>query len=264
MAERRGTIRLWDLGSGLGLGEVRDFMEETFGPALACPPPRRLLKETSVPVLARRLAGHRITDTGRLGTDGGRASAKEVAAVTGILDGTADAPARRGTLLSGLALMAELGKAIGPSNLKAGAIHIVFTSALPGTWDASDCKYHARAVVCGFPSLVSTSGAVEGPSKPRGYYVAKMQGLTEEEARRKYIGRYLEHGDARMAGVAGGLAAQAVFYQLTGEPFCEKEGCRLFNARWQEQLVEAQVKSGRFCELHDRFLEELRRTRAKK
>jgi hypothetical protein len=91
-----------------------------------------------------------------------------------------------------------------------------------------------------------------------------MMGITEDEARKKYIGRYLEHGDERLSGVAKGLAAQAVFYHLTGQPFCEKEACRLFNARWQEQLLEAQVKSGKFCEQHGRFLKELRRVRAKK
>jgi hypothetical protein len=59
--------------------------------------------------------------------------------------------------------------------------------------------------------------------------------------------------------VAKGLAAQAVFYGLTGQPFCEKESCRLFNARWQEQLVESQLRSGKFCDQHNRFLKGLRR-----
>ena len=257
MSNRRGIIRLWDLGSGLELGPVRNFMEGTFGPAFSCPRPQRLLTDTSVVALARQLMAIRITDSGRLGTAVGRFSTKDLDAVTRILNGRAEPAVRRGTLLEGLGLAGALGTVIGPANFRDGNIHIVFTSALPSTWNTSDCRYHPRAVVCAFPSVVSTSGAVEGPAKPRGYYVAKMQGLTEEEARRKYIGRYLEHGDTRMAEVAKGLAAQAVFYNLTGEPFCEKDGCRLFNARWQEQLVDAQVRSGRFCDQHGRFLKEL-------
>jgi hypothetical protein len=264
MAKTRGSIRLWDLGSGLELGLVRDFMEEAFGPVYSCPRPQRLVPDTSTPDLARKLLAHRIPDPGRLGTAGGRFSPKELDELTLILDGNAEPSPRRGTLLEGLGLASSLGAVLGPTNFKDGNIQIIFTSALPGMWDTSDCRYHPRAVVCGFPSVVSTSGAVEGPEKPRGYYGAKMMGLTEDEARRKYIGRFLEHGDTRLTEVAKGLAAQAVFYNLTGEPFCEKERCRLFNARWQEQLVEAQVNSGRFCDHHGWFLKDLRRQKAGK
>lgn len=91
-----------------------------------------------------------------------------------------------------------------------------------------------------------------------------MMGLTEVEARRKYIGRYLEHDDPRMPEVAKGLAAQAIFYSLTGEPFCEHEDCRLFNAHWQEQLVRSQFDSRRFCQSHGRFLKDLKKRKGRK
>lgn len=252
-------VRLWDLGSGLALGEVRHFLEETFGPAVGCSPPRRLLPEGKLGPLARRLMDQRIPELGRLGTAGARFSAAELAVVARILDGKADPAERRASLFSGVGLSAALSGALGRTAFHDGNMHIVFTSALPCTWDTADCRFHPRAVVCGFPSVVSVSGAIEGPEKPRGYYVAKMMGLTEEEARRKYIGRFLEHDDSRLSEVAKGLAAQAVFYNLTGEPFCEKEGCRLFNARWQEQLVESHINNGKFCDLHGRYLKELRR-----
>ncbi len=262
MPKSRGRIRLWDLGSDLPLGDIRDFLHDTFGPALSCPPPRRLVTEAKLPSLARALLPWRVADPGRLSPPGGRCSQKELDAMVRILRGAAEPAERLSSPVSGFGLTAALGAFV-PSNFGNGSQHLVFTGALPVLWEPSDCRYHARALVCAFPSIISTSGAVEGPARPRALYVAKMMGLTEDEARRKYIGRFLEHGDERLKEVAKGLAAQAVFYHLTGQPFCEKESCRLFNARWQEQLVEAQVRSARFCEQHGRFLKELRRQRAK-
>jgi hypothetical protein len=258
MPERRGRIRLWELGSGLPLGEVRTFLQETFGPALACPPAKRLVPESGLPSLAKALLPWRVSDPGRLISPGGRYTRGQLDAMVRVLRGAADPAERLSCLVSGPGLASVLS-AVVPSNYRDGERHIVFTPALPVVWEPSDCRYHARSVVCAFPSVVSTSGAVEGPARPRALYVARMMGLSEEEARRKYIGRFLEHGDPRLVEVAKGLSAQAVFYGLTGQPFCEHESCRLFNARWQEQLVESQVRSGRFCEQHERFLKGLRR-----
>jgi hypothetical protein len=49
---------------------------------------------------------------------------------------------------------------------------------------------------------------------------------------------------------------EKVHYYLLGRPFCEKEHCRLFNAHWEEQMMHAQVESGRFCEHHSRLPKE--------
>lgn len=264
MSRSSGTIRLWELGSALPLNDIRDFMEETFVPALRCARPGRLAQGGKVLQLARRCMDLRIADPGRLGTLGNRYPAGELDRVRRILDGKAPPEDRRAVLFSGIGLQALLASVMGPKIFQNGDIHIVFTSALPCTWDPGDCRYHPRTVMCGFPSVVSVSGAVEGPIKPRGYHVAKMMGLTEAEARRKYIGRFLEHDDPRMPEVAKGLAAQAVFYSLTGEPFCEHEDCRLFNAHWQAQLVRSQVDSRGFCNSHGRFLKELKRPKGKK
>jgi len=263
MAHAGGRIRLWDLGSGLALNEVREFLQETFGPALSCSPPKRLVPDAKLSSLAKALMHWRIADPGRLGLSGARHTPKELEAMVRILQGTADPSERSASLVSGHGLASALAPLV-PSNFQNGSHHIVFTSALPVSWEPSDCRFHARDLICAFPSIISSSGAVEGPAKPRAIYVAKMMGITDGEARKKYIGRYLEHGDARLAEIAKGLSAQAVFYNLTGQPFCEKESCRLFNARWQEQLVESQVKSGQFCEQHGRFLKELRRTKTKR
>jgi hypothetical protein len=258
MVKNRGRIRLWELGSGLPLGDVRAFLQETFGPALTCPAPKRLVPDEKLPGLARALSPWRVTDPGRLGLSGGRPTKGELDAAQSVLGGGSEPAERRVSLVSGVGLAAALAPLV-PSSFADGAIDLVFTAVLPVMWEPSDCRWHARALVCAFPSIISTSGAVEGPARPRAIHVAKMMGITDDEVRKKYIGRYLEHDDDRLTEVAKGLAAQAVFYNLTGQPFCERENCRLFNARWQEQLVEAQVRTGRFCEQHGRFLKGLRR-----
>ncbi len=258
MAKSRGRIRLWELGSGLPLGEIRDFLQDTFGPALACPPPKSLVPEAKLASLARAMLQWRILDPGRLGLPAGHPTQKELDAAVRILGGSSEPAERRASLVSGLGLASALLSAV-PSDFANGPLDLVFTAALPVMWEPSDCRYRPRALVCAYPSVISTTGAVEGPARPRAMYVAKMMGITDEEARKKYIGRYLEHGDPRLPGVAKGLASQAVFYHLTGQPFCEHECCRLFNARWQEQLVEAQLRFGKFCDQHNRFLKGLRR-----
>ena len=257
MAKGRGRIRLWELGSGLPAGEIRSFLQDTFGPACAVSAPKRLVPDEKLPGLARALARWRIADAGRLGLSGGKPSRRELDGAVGVLSGASESSERLAARFSGIGLASSLSPHI-PSAFDC-AVDIVLTAALPLMWEPADCKWHARALVCASPSIISTTGAVEGPARPRGYYVAKMMGLSDEEARKKYIGRYLEHGDPRLPEVAKGLAAQAVFYGLTGQPFCEKESCRLFNARWQEQLVESQLRSGKFCDQHNRFLKGLRR-----
>jgi hypothetical protein len=263
MKRQKEAVRLWELGSGLPLEQVGDFLEETFSPSLKCAPPSRLVPAAGTDRLARLFQRYRITDPGRLGAWGDRGNASERERIARVLEGGAPIEGRRAFLLSGLGLLGLAASELGRGAFRPGTINIIFTAAMPGTWDPDECRYHARSLLCGFPSMVSTSGAVEGPARPRGYYVARMMGLTEEEARRKYLGRFLEHDDPRMTEVAKGLAAQAVFYHLTGNPFCELEDCRLFNARWQAQMVGSQVNIHRFCNGHSRFLKELKRPKGR-
>ncbi|MEM4729879.1 MAG: hypothetical protein QXH42_09015 [Thermoplasmata archaeon] len=255
MSAERWRAVLYDLGCGLDARPVVDFVRSTFGPALSCSV-RRLASDSELGRLARKLLRLRIPDPGRIGTCADYGP-RELAAMTRILRGEGSPEDRTSLPLSGTGLMALLAGELGSRVYRPRSAHIVLTSLLPLTWDSADCRYHARSLLCGFPSIVSTTGAVEGPAKPRGYYIARMTGLSDEDARRKYIGRFLEHDDPRMPQVVCGLAAQAVFYFLTGEPFCEREGCRLFNAHWQEQLVEAQVNRAAFCEQHSKRLREL-------
>jgi hypothetical protein len=142
--------------------------------------------------------------------------------------------------------------------------HVAFTSRLPGTFDDADRRYHARAVVLGFPSIVSTSGLVEAPAKPRGFYAAKRSLRIDsadaryEALKQEYAGRFLDWDDPRLTQVAKGYVLQAVLHQVTGEPFCDDADCVLFNAHWQEEMLHAQVESGLLCARHRKVAEALR------
>ena len=143
-------------------------------------------------------------------------------------------------------------------------VHIIFTNRLLATWDESNKRYHLRTSVYGIPSIISTTGLVEAPAKPREYYLLKQQyeklGRDLTELKDKFKGRFIDYGDKRLTEVVPGYAMQAVFYSLTGQPFCDDKGCRLYNAHWQEELIFAQLESGyEFCPRHSKFMEKVGR-----
>lgn len=153
-------------------------------------------------------------------------------------------------------------EALGGGRSSSSRLNIVFTNQLIGTWDASDHRYHARTVLLGMPSLVSVSGLVEAPARSAGYYLARRSaeamGLGEEEKlelTEAFADDCLGHDDARLTEVAKGYAAQAVAYRMIGEPFCDDQGCRLFNAHRQSELLYAQMGGdGDFCQRHREML----------
>ncbi len=56
-------------------------------------------------------------------------------------------------------------------------IHIIFTSLLTCTFSEDDWRYHGRAIICGTPSIISTTGIVESLAKPREFYLAQLGGM---------------------------------------------------------------------------------------
>ena len=139
-------------------------------------------------------------------------------------------------------------------------IHIIFTNRLLATWDESNQRYHLRTSIYSIPSIISTTGLVEAPAKPREYYLLKQQyenlGRDITELKDRFKGGFIDYRDRRLTEVVKGYAMQAVFYSLTGYPFCEDKGCRLYNAHWQEELIFAQLDSRyEFCPQHTKFLE---------
>jgi hypothetical protein len=129
--------------------------------------------------------------------------------------------------------------------------HVWFTERLIATWDQDDRRYHARVSVYGTPSIVSTSGMMQAPARERGYYVARRLGLGSGPALAEAPDGSLGREDPRLTEIAKGYAMQAVFYGLTGEPFCDDPRCRLFNAHWQREMLAAQLREGEeFCPRH--------------
>lgn len=136
---------------------------------------------------------------------------------------------------------------------------ILITTQLFGTWDRDNRRYHARVSLYGFPSLISITGLVEAPAKPKEFYLKKQMGLPIELLKEEYQGRFLDHGDRRMTEVLKGYAVQALFFHLTGDPFCEDQDCRLFNSHWQEEVLHSQLDGGyEFCPRHEGILREIR------
>jgi hypothetical protein len=134
--------------------------------------------------------------------------------------------------------------------------HIILTNQLLGTWDEDDQRYHARVSVYGFPSLISITGVVEAPAKPREFYLKKQLGIRLEILKSEFKERFIDHGDPRITEVMKGYVMQALFFHLTGSPFCDDPDCRLYNAHWQEELIRAQFDGKyEFCRDHWAFLE---------
>lgn len=169
-----------------------------------------------------------------------------------------------GILYDGFHLHRIFSEIVPKEERSSGFVHILFTSRLFATWDDGDKRYHLRTSVYGIPSIISTTGLVEAPARPREYYLLKQQyerlGRDLLELKDRFKGRFLDYEDERLTQVIKGYAMQAVFYHLVGNPFCEDKGCRLYNAHWQEELIFAQLWSKyEFCGQHEEVLDDLQR-----
>lgn len=145
-------------------------------------------------------------------------------------------------------------------------VHIVFEDRLICTFSEEDWRYHARSLVCGLPSIISTTGMVEAPAKPKEWYIKQMQlaaygkdpevenNLVSNE-KKFAVNKYLDHGDYRINFIAVGYVLQALFFFLTeGDPFCNDSNCRLYNAHWQEELIHSQIDTEKLCNDHASIL----------
>ncbi len=131
-------------------------------------------------------------------------------------------------------------------------VHIVFTDLLTCTFNEDDWRYHGRAVVCGTPSIISMTGIVEAPAKPKEFYLAGFGGMAAGSLKKKFVGRFIDYGDD-MTAAATAYALQALFFFVAdGDPFCSNKNCRLYNAHWQEELLRMS-KKGEFCQRHSQM-----------
>ncbi|QSG03168.1 DUF7001 family protein [Natranaeroarchaeum sulfidigenes] len=167
-------------------------------------------------------------------------------------------PAREGGVLyDGLAVQRALNDVLPESETSLDHAHVALINRALGTWGGHDGRWHKRVNVLGQPALVSVPGLYEAPAKPESYYREKQKHamLSGDAPPREVLenqveGEFLVENDPRTTEALKGYVLQAVHYLDTGEPFCESEECRLFNAHYQEGVVEAQLHGSEFCELH--------------
>ena len=143
-------------------------------------------------------------------------------------------------------------------------VHIVFEDRLICTF-SEDWRYHARTILGGSPSIISTTGIIEAPAKPKEWYIKQMRianyGICSDDDE-NYSNpssnekeKYLDYGDYRINFAAVGYALQVLFFFITdGNPFCNDINCRLYNAHWQEELIYSQIQCKRLCNDHAELL----------
>jgi hypothetical protein len=168
-------------------------------------------------------------------------------------------------LYDGFMMQRLLGTTIEENEANIDHIHIVFEDRLICTFSEEDWRYHARIILGGSPSIISTTGIIEGPAKPKKWYIKQMQtaayGLGNEgdenystSSSNKKVD-YLDYGDYRINFAAVGYSLQSLFFFLTeGNPFCGDINCRLYNAHWQEELIHSQIQSKGLCKEHNELL----------
>jgi len=154
-----------------------------------------------------------------------------------------------------------LTKLIPSNELSLDQFHVILTNKLTCTFDQNDFRYHGRTLIGSNPSIISTTGIIEAPAKPKGYYYDLIsnitRGLNIDSIKKKHQGTFLEYHDERLSTIIKGYVMQAVFYYLTGEPFCDKRECQLFNAHWQSDLIYSQLEIGKLCDRHQQILNNL-------
>ncbi len=207
-------------------------------------------------VLAKRLAEIKVLNPMREGLNTDPIFGEVDYEKRKILNPLSDSP---GLFYDGIRLQGILYSLIKSGEKGSGHLHIVITDRLIVTWDDYDRRYHLRVGVFGQPSVISTAGIVEAPAKPREFYILKQFAgsgdMDVAELKKRFNGRFIDYGDSRITGVMKGYLAQAIFYHITGDPFCDDTGCRLFNAHWQEEMIYAQIGSPyEFCERHSGYL----------
>ncbi|MCU4925057.1 hypothetical protein OB905_03525 [Halobacteria archaeon AArc-dxtr1] len=162
-----------------------------------------------------------------------------------------------GVLYDGTQIQRALNGAIPPSERDLQTLHVAALDRAIGTWGDHDGRWHKRVTVPGQPALVSVPGLYEAPAKPEAYYKEKQRHalLSGDSPPREVLetqvdGEFLIEDDPRTTDALCGYVLQAVHYIETGEAFCENAGCKLYNAHYHEELIDAQLREPAFCASH--------------
>ncbi|ELY50802.1 DUF7001 family protein [Natronococcus jeotgali] len=164
-----------------------------------------------------------------------------------------------GVLYDGRRVQRGLNGALPPEERGLETLHVAVLDRAIGTWGDHDGRWHKRVSVLGQPALVSVPGLYEAPAKPEEYYREKqrhslLSGDTppREVLENRVEGEFLVENDPRTTDALKGYALQAYDFLETGEPFCDREGCRLFDAHYHGDLIAAQLREPEFCSEHAR------------
>jgi hypothetical protein len=162
-------------------------------------------------------------------------------------------------LYDGFELQKFLTDIIPEEESNSNKFHLALTSRLVCTYDYDDYRYHGRAVICSNPSIISTTGVIEAPAKPREFYLNLHryinEGLNLEVLKNQFSEKFLDYHDVKIGKAIQGYAMQTIFYYLTSEPFCQNPDCILYNAHWQEELLHSQIEIGSLCERHQKIID---------
>ncbi len=135
-------------------------------------------------------------------------------------------------------------------------LHLFLTPRLLVTKNGDEQREHARTLLAGQPSIISSSGLVEAPARPVEYYflqrIYQMAGqeIPLPEIKKRFAGQFLVYHDPRLSQLIPGYLLQAIAYRFTGEGFCKDPRCRLFNAHRQQEMLSAQLEPPEFCPRH--------------
>jgi len=132
---------------------------------------------------------------------------------------------------------------------------VVITKRLIGSLEKNESRYHVRTVMNSIPSMISVSGIVEGPAKPRKYYFAD-----DDEKEDVLDFEPMRHSDDRMESAVRSYLLQTIFWRLEGDPFCDRDDCALKNSHWQKDVIQNQVE-GDPCEEHSKKLESFKKNK---
>ena len=236
----------------IGFSRLRDFLKQTFDVQVE---QRKNIFQSANDSIASEIAASRIFKT-RQPFEKHEPTTEEVSfEKASFLDST---KTENIVMYDGFEFHKAVTKLIPENERASDQFHIIFTNKFTCTYDQADFRYHGRALIASNPAIISTTGIIEAPAKPKAYYfelISNMtQGLNLESIKKKYQGMYLEYHDAKLSQVVEGYLLQAIFYYLTGDPFCDKRECRLFNAHWQKDLLYSQLEIAKLCDKHQEIL----------
>lgn len=160
------------------------------------------------------------------------------------------------TCYDGIQLLDLFSQIIPTDEMTRDVFHVIFTSRLCCTYSYTDYRYHGRLTICSNPSIISTTGMVEAPARPRQYHIdsiiSSRTGGDPADIDKKYVGQFLRYHDSRIAGVSRACFLQALLYYISGRPFCNDPNCSIYNAHWQAEMLHAQARG--LCKSHEAVL----------